>query len=218
VGIGPSDAAFTHTTWWTVPLSGDAFSSWLRAHAPHLLRADSGSESVQSEGVWEHDLDFHAPGTTAHTRGWVNFAFMADGAGLVVRVDTFVGARFARTVLVPTDTTSVTIRRTEQSFRPHSRVHTTVRSISETGAVANLVEMVNGLPGAMTAPFVTSCPLSMRQRGYSITFAGPHGTYVASLPTADCWPQLTLIHDGTKVGPPIDPGRVFTKAADRCLR
>jgi hypothetical protein len=215
LGIGPSDPDFTRTTWWTVPLSREALGSWLHAHAPLGLRADSDSGgSVESRGVWERDQDFHAPSTTAHTEGWVNFAFMAQGDALVVRVDTFVGARFARTVLVPKDTSSVTIRRTERSLETHSRPHTTVRTITDTGAVARLVEMFNGLPGAMTTQFVASCPASVRQQSYSMTFATPHGTYVGALPTTTCWPQLTLMHNGAEAGPPLDPGRRFTRTAD----
>lgn len=218
VGIGPSDSDFTRTTWWTVPLSGAAFGSWLEAHAPHGLHADSDSGgAVESMGVWEHDQDFHAASTTAHTEGWVNFAFLPQGNGLVVRVDTFVGARFARTVLVPKDTTSVTIRRTERSLEPHSRQHTTVRTITDSGAVADLVEMVNGLPGAMTGQFVASCPASVKQQSYSMTFTGPHGSFVGSLPTTMCWPHLTLMHHGAEAGPPLDPGRLFTKTADTYL-
>ena len=218
VGIGPSDPDFTRTTWWTVPLSREAFGTWLQTHAPHGLRADSDSaEPVESIGVWEQDRDFHAPSTAAHTEGWVNFAFMPEGGGLVVRVDTFIGARFARSVLVPKDTTSVTIRRTERSLEPHSRPHTTVRTITDTGAVADLVEMVDGLPGAMTTQFVASCPDSVTQQSYSMTFATPHGAYVGSLPTTSCWPRLTLMHNRAKAGPPLDPGRLFTRTADNYL-
>ncbi len=219
VGIGPSDPDLTRTTWWTVSLTREAFVSWLQAHAPQGVRAESDSGGqVESRGVWEQDQDFYAPSTTAHTKGWVNFAFMPHGDGLVVRVDTFVGARFARTVLVPEDTTSVTIRRTERSLEPHSRPHTTVRTITDTGAVADLVEMFNGLPGAMTRPFVSSCPASVTQQRYSMTFASPHGTYVGSLPTTSCWPQLMLRHNGANAGPPLDPGRMFTTSADSYLK
>ena len=221
VGIGPSDPDFTRTTWWTVSLSREAFGSWLHTHAPHGhgLRADSDSGgSVESRGVWEQDQDFLAPSTTAHTVGWVNFAFMPQGDGLVVRVDTFVGARFARTVLVPKDTTAVTIRRSERSPEPHSRPHTTVRTITDTGAVADLVKMVNGLPGAMTTQFVASCPASVTQQSYSMAFATPQGTYVGSLPTTICWPHLTLMHNDAKAGPPLDPGRLFTRTADKYLK
>lgn len=218
VGIGPSDEDFTRTTWWTTSLSRDAFDSWLHTHAPAGLRADSdSSESVQAEGVWERDLDFHSPSTMAHTEGWVNFAFMAHGDGLVVRVDTFVGARFARTVLVPTGTTSVTIRRTERSFAPHKGRHTTVRTITDRPQIARLVTMVNRLPGAMTTEFVASCPAVLSERSYVMTFATPRGEYVATLPTTMCWPSLRLTHDGAEAGPALDPGRRFTKVADRFL-
>lgn len=218
IRIGPSDDRFSRTTWWTVPLSRDAFTSWLRTHAPHGLRADPGSEgAVQSSGVWEQDQDFGSPSTMAHTEGWVNFAFLPRGVGLVVRVDTFVGARFARTVVVPEDTSSVTIRRTQRSYRRHAHTHTTVRTVTGPRAVAHLVEMLDHLPGAMTAPFVASCPFYPRQTGYSMTFSTPHGSYVASLPTTSCWPSLMLTHDGTRAGPPLDPGRVFATMADHYL-
>jgi hypothetical protein len=218
VGIGPSDRSFTRTTWWTVPLSREGFGTWLHAHAPHGLRADSDSGGVvESMGVWERDQDFHARGTTAHTEGWVNFAFMPQGDALVVRVDTFVGARFARTVLVPKDSTFVTIRRTARTLAADSRPHTTVRTITDPKAVADLVGMVDELPGAMTKPVLASCPETVTQQSYTMAFATPHGTFVARLPTTACWPSLTLMRDGAKAGPLLDPGQLFTKAADHYL-
>lgn len=218
IGIGPSDPAFTRTTWWTVPLSPTAFGAWLRTHKPKGLTADSDSGGpVESQGVWEQDQDFHAPSTSAHTQGWVNFAFLPQGDGVVVRVDTFVGARFARTVLVPTDATSVTIRRTERSLQPHTRPHLTVRPITDRRAIADLVTMVNRLPGAMTSQFVASCPGALKERSYRMSFATPRGSYVATLPTTMCWPQLTLTLNGAKAGPPLDPGQQFAKAADKYL-
>jgi hypothetical protein len=218
IGIGPSDPAFIRTTWWTVSLSRTALGSWLRTHTPHGLRTESGSGgSVMSSGVWEVDQDFHAPSTAAHTEGWVNFAFMEHGDGLVVRVDTYVGARFARTVLVPNDTTSVTVRRIERKLEPHARPHTTVRTITDARAVASLVKVINGLPGAMTTQFVTLCPATMKQTSYSMIFATPHGSYVGTLPTTNCWPQLTLTHNGAKAGPRLDPGQLFTKTTDHYL-
>ncbi|MGN6130317.1 MAG: hypothetical protein ACTHOK_08250 [Nocardioidaceae bacterium] len=218
-GIGPSDATFTRTTWWTVPLSSAAFGSWLHAHAPQGLRAARDfSGPAESEGVWEQDLAFRVPSTRTHTRGWLSFAFTPQGGRLVVRADTFIAARRARTVLVPQDVTSVTIRRTRESGTPHSRPHRTVRTVTGAAAVAALVRMVNRLPGAMTGEFVASCPESVTQRSYSMTFATPHGAYVASLPTTLCWPSLTLTRDGARVGPPLDPGRSFVETADRYLR
>lgn len=219
VGIGPSDPAFTRTTWWTMPLSSGAFASWLRLHAPRRLRADSASGGpVESGGVWEQERDFTASGTAAHTQGWVSFSFMPYGEGVVVRVDTFAGARFARTVLVPDDATAVTIRRTERSLGPHARPHKSVRRITRTTAVSRLVTMVNRLPGAMTAPFVASCPAIVTQVSYSMSFATPQGRYAAVLRSPGCWGQVMLRHDGVRAGPRLDPGRVFTAVADQYLR
>jgi hypothetical protein len=217
LGIGPSDPKLSRVTWWTVALSRDAFGTWLHHHVPRGLRVEDSGGGVESEGVWEDDVDFRAPSTRAHTRAWVNFAFMAYGDGLVVRVDTFVGARFARTVLVPTDTTAVTIRRTQRSFTGHRRSHTTVRRVTDSRDVADLVAMLDGLPGSMTTPFVASCPAMLDERSYSMTFTGPRGTYVASLPTASCWGQLTLARNGVDVGPSLDPGQRFVRVADRFL-
>ena len=219
LGIGPSDVAFTRTTWWTVKLSSAALTSWLRAHTPSGLAADSDSGgSVQSTGVWEHDLDFRGPSTSAHTDGWVNFAFTADGDHLAVRVDTFVGARFARTALVPPDARTVTIRRTEKLPRPRARAHVTVRTVTDRRAVATLVGLVNGRPGAMTSQFVASCPAVTTQLSYEIVFTTPQGRYAASLPTVSCWPELTLTHDGATAGPPLDPGQHFATVVDSYLR
>jgi hypothetical protein len=148
----------------------------------------------------------------------VSFAYLPHGEGLVVRVDTFVGARFARTVLVPRDATSVTIRRTERSFTPHAGTHRTVRTVTGPSAVADLVRLVDRLPGAMTVPFVTSCPEMLSVRSYRLVFATPHGSYVASLPTTACWPQVTLRHGGVRAGPPLDPGRRFAPAVEKHLR
>jgi hypothetical protein len=148
----------------------------------------------------------------------VSFAFRPRGDGLVVRVDTFTGTRFARTVSVPGDATSVTIRRTVRSARPHPRSRTTVRTITGPSHVADLVGLVNGLPGAMTARVVASCPAALTDRSYALTFSTPSGRYVASLPTSLCWPRLTLRHAGTAAGPPLDPGRRFVRVVDGYLR
>ena len=218
MGIGPSDARFTRTTWWTVPLSSGALDDWLRHHAPPgLLRHSDFSGSSESEGVWELDRDFHAASSSSHTEGWVSFAFTSYGDGLVVRVDTFTGARFARTVLVPTDATSVTIRRTERSTVGRAREHATVRKVTGSRAVARLVGLVNSLPGAMTGQFVTSCPPTLTQRNYSMRFATPDGSFVASLPDTSCVPTLGLRHDGVRVGPRLDPRRRFAETLDRYL-
>lgn len=218
VGIGPSDRRFTRTTWWTVPLPAASFRAWLRSHAPRGLRAESDSGgSVESTGVWEEDQAFHAPSTSAHTRGWVNVAFMPDGDRLVARVDTFVGARFARTVWVPEDAVSVTLRRTVRSTGPRPRPHVSVRTVTGRDAVARLVHLVNDLPGAMTAPFVASCPVRMTDTSYTLVFATSEGTYVASLASSGCWPQVRLLRDGVVVGPPLEPGSLFTRTVDAHL-
>lgn len=218
LGIGPADDAFTRTTWWTVPATSEQLGRWLRAQARQSLKADSGSGSVQAEGVWETDQDFRSPSTSAHTTGWVNFAFTPYGVGVVVRVDTFTGARFARTVTVPETTTSVTIVRTERSDVPRRPTKTVSRTITDPRAVASLVSMVDVLPGAMTAPFVASCPFATGGSSYRMTFTGPGDTYVATLPTTTCWPNLQLSRNGVVVDPPLDPGRAFVRTADHYLR
>jgi hypothetical protein len=218
VGIGPSDRRFTRTTWWTVPLPSASFRAWLRSHTPRGLRAESDSGgSVESTGVWEEDQALHAPSTSAHTMGWVNYAFTAYGDGLVVRVDTFTGARFARSVWVPQDATSVRIERIVRSTGARPRPRVAVRTLTDPDAVARLVDLVNTVPGAMTSPFVASCPVSMTERSYSLTFTSPQGTYVASLPSSGCWPQVRLLRDGVVVGPPVEPGSLFTRTVDAYL-
>jgi hypothetical protein len=178
---------------------------------------DDSSSSVEANGVWEQDNDFHGASTSAHTEGWVNFAYTPARSGVVVRVDTFVGARFARTVFVPTDTSSVTIRRTARAPRPGARRHVATRTVTDAAVVARLVTLVNALPGAMTTPFVASCPPVLVNRSYRLTFTAPQGSYVARLPTTSCWPDITLTHDGAKAGPPLDPGTRFGRVVDRLL-
>lgn len=216
MGIGPSDPKLTRTTWWTVPLSESAFEAWLRHHAPHGLTLDPDS-AAESQGVSEIDQDFSIPSTDAHTEGWVNFAFTPYDGALAVRVDTFVGARFARTVRVPKDTTSVTIRRTRQFFDTRREPRITTRTVTDPATMARLVALVNALPGVMTVPFVASCPMMLVQQGYQLTFTGPQGSYVARLTNPGCFPQVTLSHDGAAAGPRLDPGQTFTKAVDRVL-
>lgn len=218
LGIGPSDPTFTRTTWWTVQLTRAAFGSWLRTHTPPGLKADPHSASSAGPGGgWEEDQEFHAAGTHTHTEGWVNVAFMPCADGLAVRVDTFVGARFARTVLVPRSTTAVEIRRTERSIAGTPGTHITVRTVTDPHVVAHLVGTVDGLPGAMTARVVAPCPDITTLRTYSMTFTTSKGTYVALLPTTMCWPRLRLAHNGADAGPPLDPGRVFADTADSYL-
>jgi hypothetical protein len=92
-----------------------------------------------------------------------------------------------------------------------------VRTLTDPDVVARLVDLVNTLPGAMTSPFVASCPVSMTERSYSLTFTSPQGSFVASLPSVNCWPRITLQHDGAAFGPPLEPGPLFTRTVDAYL-
>ena len=65
--------------------------------------------------------------------------------------------------------------------------------------------------------FVASCPVAMTEKSYSLTFTTPHGSFVASLPSTNCWPRITLQRDGAAAGPPLEPDRRFTRTLDRYL-
>jgi hypothetical protein len=216
--IGPSDNAFARTTWWTVPLSSAEFEAWLRKHAPKdLTGEEGGSGIVQSTGVWEHDYDFTGTSTAAHSAGVVNFAYMPDGGGVAVRVDTFTAARFARTVLVPDDVTSVTIEHTSTSFKPKAKPHTATRTITDPTGIADLVEMVNGLPGELTVPTYFHCPMMPGVNSYRLTFTAPAGTFVADLEIG-CGSTVNLTRDGAKTAPHLDPGQAFVPTIRRYLK
>lgn len=214
--LGNSDPALARTTWWTVPLSAPDFASWLRQHAPEGLTAEDGGGSLKTAGVWERDLDFYSPSTAAHALGQVNFAYMTFEDGVVVRVDTFAAARFARTTMVPDDVTAVKIEHTSTSYRPRSKPHTTTRTITDRRAIDSLVRMVNALPGTTTVPFYSHCR-ARPVENYGMTFVAPKGTYVAELDASGCRSTVALTRDGQEAGPALDPGSAFTRAADHYL-
>jgi hypothetical protein len=57
----------------------------------------------------------------------------------------------------------------------------------------------------------------MTETSYTLTFATPHGSFVASLLSTSCLPQLTLQHDGAALGPPLEPEPQFASTVDRYL-
>ena len=218
VSIGPSDPALSRHLWWTVPMGGAALGRWLCSHMPHGMRTQGPVESVTSIGRTGRELTFGGVSTSAHTAPYLDLVFVPDGVGQAVRLTTFVGARFPRTASVPAAAT-VLIRRTTTPSGESRRPRRTVsRRVATPAAVRRLVALVNALPGSMTVPFVTSCPAAFALHTLRMTFAGPGGRYVLGGRTGSCWPQLTLRHDGTPVGPTLDPDRRFLDAVDRVLR
>lgn len=164
-----------------------------------------------SRGQREDNAVFEAEGTDTWTPAFVVFSYTEhDDDALAVRVDTFIGARFARTTFVPNDTTRVTIVRTYDASENPERTEATV---TDPRQIAGLVALVNNLPGSMTGEFVASCPASLFEIDYRVRFDSPQSTSVLRFQPA-CWAQATLRTDGTDTEPTLDPGPRFTKALD----
>lgn len=208
MSMGPSDARFTRTTWWTVPMSIAEFTSWLRSHVPEGFAGpptDGGAYSV-GEGRMAQVEELDTAGSNAYTGGSLAFSLLPYEGGLVARVDTFISPRFARTVFVPEDTSEVRIGRTVShpyAAKPHTRRATVM--LTEPADVSELVGEVNALPGSSTASS-GSCPLTTTKVDYRVSFPTSAGTFALRFEGGPCWPQVTLLHDGNKVGPTLDPG------------
>lgn len=219
IGAGPADSAFTDTTWWTVPLGAAGFEQWLTEHHPTELRLDpdEGATTI-ADGQRSDNRVFEVDGSAAWTPAFLAIDAMPYGDGLAVRVDTFIAARFARTAFVPGDVTAVSVLRT---VRPAggsdccSTDHLSHR-VTDAAGIADLVDLVNALPGSMTGTFVSSCPAMLSETAYRLRFSSPEGDYRLRLRTG-CWAQATLVVDGSATQPTLDPGTHFMRALDRYL-
>ena len=179
--------------------------------------SSEGRSSTVSDGFASEDLTFDGRDTAAYTTPHLNFSYAPYAGGLAVRLDTFIGARFGRTTLIPADTTRVLIRRTARSFRPHATAHVRRTTVDRPRQVARLVRAANRLRGSLTVPFLASCPMMVVQRTYVVRFTGPSGTFTLSGQDGPCWQQLTLRHDGVKVPPTLDPGSGWFDELDGLL-
>ncbi|MDO7869456.1 hypothetical protein [Nocardioides jiangxiensis] len=220
LGVSPSDPRFQRTTWWTVPLGLGDLGSWVASHVPKGLRLEDGTPSQSmSMGRTEYDVDLLGASTATHTGSVLNLAIVERAGGIVVRVDTFVAARFVRTALVPDDAASVTLRRVRAAttgHRPASR--TAVRRLTDPAVVRRVVDLVNRQPAAMTVENIHGCPAMLGGTVWTLTFATGQGEWTAVGSGDDCYPALVLRHDGVRVGPTLEPGRAFDDALDRFLR
>lgn len=220
-GMGPSDAEFTLSTWWVVPTSGADFTAWLSTHAPDgldYLDGGAGSYSV-GDGQMAQQEQVDAASTDASTAGHVVFSFLPYGDGLAVRVDTFIGARFARTVFVPEGVTEVRVRRTEvPNLGPRGGYPdpSEVR-ITDPADIAALVDLVNYLPGAMTVPFVHSCPAQLSTLRYQVVFVAPDTTAVLTVDGLGCEPAAALEVNRVLTEPTLDPGPDLADELDAYL-
>ena len=210
-GVGPADQRFTRSTWWTVPVSEPEFETWLSTHVPTGLtfRPDDGGAYSVDDGRMAQQDDLNAAGSSAYTPGFLVFSSLPYGDGLAVRVDTFIGARFARTTFVPKDTSAVRITRIKGSTtgtRPRVPTRRTTLEVTDRAGIADLVAAVNRLPGSMTVPFVASCPAILVQTRYAVSFTTPRGTHRLSFDGGPCWPQARLFENGTRTRPTLEPG------------
>ena len=147
----PSDSALRLTTWWTVPLSGSEFVSWVGAQAPAGLHVDpAGGKSGNISSFAVSGID-----TAAFTTPTLAVNYIDRGDRTEVRLDTFISARYGRSTFIPA-TTRVTIRRTQDSLGTAPGAVTT-RKLSDPRR-AQVVMMANRLPGVSTGDCVHSCP------------------------------------------------------------
>jgi hypothetical protein len=216
---GPSDPEFTRTTWWTVQVSADEFADWLSTHQPNGLRLVPDEDGGTLYGGEASETRLLAmDGTDAWTRAVVAFSFMAFETELAVRVDTFIGARFARTTFLPEDVTAVSLLRAKRPAIGDDRNDASYRRVTLTDSMSinDLVSRVNELPGSMTEAFVSPCPVMLNEIAYRLRFVSAEGTYRLRLQLG-CWAQATLIVDGEETVPTLDPGADFARALDRYL-
>ncbi|TCJ30873.1 hypothetical protein [Nocardioides jejuensis] len=220
VGLTPSDDHFRRTTWWTVPASVADLETWVHRHAPRPLRADNGDSWSSTNGhITEHDLEVLGRSTSVHTGGIATFAISTCAGGVAVRVDTFVAARFARTAWIPRDVSEVTIRRTTTSSSgPGPATKTTRRTVTAAADVQRLVDLVNTQPGVSTVPEIRHCPDIVETRTDALTFHSESGEWVAVLTSDVCFAALTLRHDGTEVGPALEPSSRLFSVVNAALR
>jgi hypothetical protein len=111
----------------------------------------------------------------------------------------------------------VKLEHTLKSWQPKSKPHTSTRTITDRPAIADLVRMVNRLPGTMTVPDYSGCPARPIEE-YRMTFLAPTGTYVAELHASGCWAPVSLTRDGQEAGPALDPDETFIPTAQRYLQ
>jgi hypothetical protein len=213
LGMCPSDTTLRLTTWWTVPLSGNEFVSWVDAHVPDGLHVDpNGGRSGDVSSFM-----ISGDGTAAYTTPAVAVNFLAEGETTAVRLDTFIGARFARDTFVPGSTTEATIRRTRHFGDDRTDTEAS-RHVSDRDRVTELVAMANELPGVATAECVHSCPPTIEEGTYLVRFVGPEGEFEVSATDNACVPGATLRRNGSRVEPALDPDRSFFTRLDRSLR
>lgn len=218
LGVGPADSELRRTTWWTVPLPVQELRPWFADHQPDGLRLQRDEDGGVARGVREENAIFEADGTDAWSPAFVVFSYVPDGDEIAVRVDTFIGARFARTEYLAEDAIKVTVVRTEkQNFGPRGGYPEPVSStVTDPDQISALVDLVNALPGSMTGESVHSCPAFPSEISYRLTFESPAQTSVVRFQLG-CWPQVTLAVNGEATRPTLDPGEGFAEELDRYL-
>lgn len=216
LGVGPADSELRQTTWWTVPIPGGELRPWFADHQPAGLRLQPDEDGGVARGVREENAIFEADGNDSWTPAYVVFSYVPEGDEIVVRVDTFIGARFARTSFVPEDTTKATLVRTVRSNYGPRGAYPASATITDPDQISALVDQVNALPGSMTGEFVHSCPVFPNEISYRLMFESPEQTSEVRLQLG-CWPQVTLAVNGEATRPTLDPGDDFAEELNRYL-
>ena len=214
MSIGPSDWTLTRTAWWSVPLTDEQVAAFLTDHAPNGMRRPEGVVTPADPA--------------AYTGPTVLVQFKQVGDHSVLRVDTFLGARYAvpDELRVTGRVTSVDIDRVGPGDL--NRVGDggplpTVRLTSPDDAaqIDRLVGAFNGLYGSLTTGYAMSCPMIPDPPKYTVTFVGTasdgaiHTTVAKVAPI--CFGQLSVSVDGTLMQITLNPAgwpQVVDEVAD----
>jgi hypothetical protein len=230
MGMGPADGTLTRTAWWSVPLNVDQVVAYLTDYAPAGMRRPEGEEVVpagSSDGVSYTAYSVIAPADpAAYTAPTLLVQFAQIGDHTVVRLDTFLAARYAVSPQhrIAGEVTAVQIDRVRpaRSFGSgDGGPLPTVRLEEPADAVliAELVDAFNGQYGSPTAGLTLPCPYPGDPSPEdTVTFSvrnddGSAGTVVAK---TDLWcvGQTQVTVDGARLDVTLDPGD-FPETVDR---
>ncbi|GAB3774522.1 hypothetical protein FB382_003770 [Nocardioides ginsengisegetis] len=218
--LGASDLGLSRTAWWSVPMSKAEVVAYLSDHSPAGMLNRSGVSDPSGGGIASTSYETTtSPDPAAFTAPLLLVQFMQMGDRTVLRVDTFLAARYAvpDEARIPPDVSVIRIDRVAplstrggQGGDPYPAPVRLTRP-ADTGLMDDLVAGFNALYGSITASGYVGCPApSLPLARDTVTFqtadtnATPH-TIVAEL-EPDCRGQVRVSLDGTQLPVTLDPG------------
>jgi len=230
MGMGPADGTLTRTAWWSVPLSVDQVVVYLTDYAPAGMQRTEGEEVVpagSSDGVSYTAYSVITPADpAAYTAPTLLVQFAQIGDHTVVRLDTFLAARYAVSPQhrIAGEVTAVQIDRVRPSGSFGSGDGGPLPTVrlaepADAALIDELVDAFNGQYGSPTAGLTLPCPYPGDPSPEdTVTFSvrnddGSAGTVVAK---TDLWcvGQTQVTVDGARLDVTLDPGD-FPDTVDR---